>query len=101
MAATVWHRTEPREVRPFFHALEAEQALEACGISLFEDEEIIRDNAFDLDEIDFKKLVPVVHLDIADAARWLPKGISKQDLELVLVARNSFLKRSEVVQSVS
>ena len=100
MAAT-WHREEPREVRPFFHAIDAEESLDACGIRLFDGTDVRTETSYDLDEIDFKKLSPAVQIVLPDPQQWLPKGLAKDDLELVLVARHSFLKRSELVESVS
>ena len=100
MAAT-WHREEPREVRPFFHAIDAEESLDACGIRLFDGTDVRTETSYDLDEIDFKKLSPAVQIVLPDPQQWLPEGLAKDDLELVLVARHSFLKRSELVESVS
>lgn len=98
MAAT-WHREEPREVRPFFHAIEAEEALDGCGIRLFDGTEPRMETSFDLDEIDFKKLRPALQLALVDTQLWLPTGLAADDLELVLIARHAFLKRSELVHS--
>jgi hypothetical protein len=97
MAKTAWHREEPREVRPFFHAIAAEEALADTGIRLFDKGDVVLESSFDLDEIDFKKLSPIVYVVVADPAKWMPEGIEAIDLELVLIARHSFLKRSEVV----
>jgi len=99
--ATTWHREEPREVRPFFHAIDAAEALDGCGIRLFDGTDTRTETSYDLDEIDFKKLAPSVQILLADPGQWLPDGLSKDDLELVLVARHSFLKRSEPVHSIS
>lgn len=101
MAEKAWHREEPREVRPFFRTIKAEEALDGCGIRLFEDSEVQNEASFDLDEVDFKRLTPVIHIVLADPALWLPNGMDQDDLELVLIARHSFLKRSELVQRVT
>jgi len=100
MAAT-WHREEPREVRPFFEAIDAEEALDGCGIRLFDGTDPRMETSFDLDEIDFKKLAPALQIALPDPKLWLPKGLTTDDLEVVLVARHAFLKRSELVQSAS
>lgn len=100
MAAT-WHREEPREVRPFFHAINAEDALDGCGIRLFEGTDARMETSLDLDEIDFKKLAPALQIALPDTELWLPKELAKSDLELVLVARHAFLKRSELVHSTT
>ena len=92
-----WHRTEPREVRPFFETAKAENALDNSGIRLFTDGDVARDTSFDLDELDFQKLDPVVYPVLVEPAAWMPDGFTVKDLELVLIAKNSFLKRSEIV----
>jgi hypothetical protein len=101
MMSATWHREEPREVRPFFNAINAEEALNGCGIRLFDGTDMRTETSFDLDEIDFKKLAPAIQLVLPDVKLWLPEGLTKDDLELVLVARHSFLKRSELVHSIS
>ena len=95
--STAWHRTEPREVRPFFTTANAENALDDSGIRLFTNGDTSRESSFDLEEIDFQKLDPMVHAVLVDPTAWMPPGFSAQDIELVLIAKNSFLKRSEVV----
>lgn len=100
MAAT-WHREEPREVRPFFEAINAEEALDACTIRLFDGTDARTETSFDLDEIDFKKLAPSIQTALPEPQLWLPSGLAPSELELVLVARHAFLKRSELVQSAS
>ncbi|ANK87413.1 hypothetical protein AMJ97_CH03889 [Rhizobium sp. N1314] len=97
MAAEAWHREEPREVRPFFQSVQAEDALTSTGIKLFENGDVLQDVSFDLDEIDFKKLQPTVSIAIAEPKQWMPAGLKAQDLDLVLVVRHGFLKRSEIV----
>ena len=92
-----WHRTEPREVRPFFETAKAQNALDDSDIRLFSNGDTSQDTSFDLDEIDFQKLEPVIHPILVEPSAWMPEGFSTADLELVLIARNSFLKRSEVV----
>lgn len=95
--ATAWHREEPREVRPFFLAAKAEDALLKSGIRLFEYGDVLGEVKFDLDEPEFQKLAPVIKIDVIDPAQWLSPGLSKGDLELVLIARHSFLKRAETI----
>ncbi|MES3056622.1 hypothetical protein O6V14_13385 [Sphingomonas faeni] len=96
-----WHRTEPREVRPFFETAKAEDALDDSGIRLFAGGDTFLDTTYDLDEIDFQKLDPAINAVLVDPALWMPEGLAAGDLELVLIARNSFLKRSEVVSRCS
>lgn len=92
-----WHRSEPRSVRPFFESRAAEHALDATAIRLFKDSEPSTDDAFDLDDIDFEKLELVIVPSVGDPALWMPKGLNRKDLEIVLIGRHPFLKRSYVV----
>lgn len=96
-----WHREEPREVRPFFEVVNAEEALNGCGIRLFDGADVRTETSFDLDEIDFRKIAPTLQIALPDTQLWLPKSLAAQDLELVLVARHAFLKRSELVHSTA
>ena len=91
------HRAEPREVRPFFETAKAENALDDSGIRLFVNGDTSQDTSFDLDEIDFQKLEPVIHPVLVEPTSWMPEGFTTADLELVVIAKNSFLKRSEIV----
>lgn len=77
-----------------------ENALEDAGIRLFEGADILKDTSFDLDEIDFQKLRPAICLSLVDPDLWMPKDLARADLELLLIARNSFLKRSDVIERV-
>lgn len=99
MIAT-WHRTEPREVRPFFQIQSAEDSLRSCQIKLFKDGDTSTETSFDLDEIDFQKLEPVVFPSVVKPESWLPSGFGASDLELVLVATHPFLKRSDVLANL-
>lgn len=93
----MWHRTEPRDVRPFFETAQAENALDNSGIRLFTNGDTSEEATFDLDEIDFQKLDIAVHPTMVDPGHWMPTGLSEGDIELVLIGRHSFLKRSEII----
>lgn len=95
-----WHRTEPREVRPFFESVSAETALNGCGIRLYEDGDVSTETSFELDEIDFKRLAPAVSLSVPKPEGWLGETLKPDDLELVVLVRHGFLKRSHVVRSL-
>jgi hypothetical protein len=99
MATKQWHREEPREVRPFFSTIDAEQSIRQTTIQLFSSSEPLSDTSFELDEIDFKKLAPIVHPIVSPTSTWMPAGLLASDLELVLIARHGFLKRSEILTS--
>jgi hypothetical protein len=95
-----WHRSEPRDVRPFYR-IDAEQALDETTIRLFDDGDELGDEGFDLDEIDFQKLAPTIFPRVADPATWLPEDFSESDFDLVVIARHSTLKRSEILHRQS
>lgn len=100
MAVEKWHRTEPREVRPFFENMSAASALDGCGIRLYEDGDVSTETSFELDEIDFKKLAPAVTINVPDPASWTGSSLAPEDLELILIVRHGFLKRAAVVAQV-
>jgi hypothetical protein len=95
-----WHRSEPRDVRPFFR-IDAERALDETTVRLFDAGDELADDGFDLDEIDFQKLAPTIFPKVTDPAAWLPEGFSEADFDLVVIARHSTLKRSEVLHRQS
>lgn len=96
-----WHRSEPREVRPFFAAQKAEAALEESGIRLTSDGDVTRDTSFELDDADLRKLEPSVFPALLNTQMWMPVGISEADLALVILVGQSLLKKSEIVASYS
>lgn len=96
-----WHKTEPREVRPFFQTAEADKALDNTAIRLFPDDDALSDPSFELDEIDFQRLAPVIEIAVVEPALWLPASIPIADVKLAVIATQSFLKRSEVIASHS
>jgi len=98
MTRDQWHREEPREVRPFFQAERAEASLTSSAIRLFKLSERSTETGFDLDEIDFQKLNISVFPTISDPQRWLPQDLKPDDLEVILVLTQTFLKRSEVLR---
>lgn len=92
-----WHREEPREVRPFFAAIAAEEAIAESAVRLFSGGEVFTDSSFDLEEIDFQRLEATILPVLANPSQWMPDGLAQQDLEIVLIARHSFLKQSTVI----
>lgn len=99
--STTWHKTEPREVRPFFQTATADKAIDGTTIRLFANGDTLSESSFELDEIDFQKLEPVLQLAVVEPSLWLPPAIPIGDIQLVLIVTQSFLKRSEVCASYS
>jgi hypothetical protein len=92
-----WHRSEPREIRPFFAAAKAEAALELSGIRLCEGGDTTQDTTLTIEEGDLKALMPVVLPAVVNPQLWMPADLSPADVHLVLLARQPLLKRSEVL----
>ncbi len=100
MKADMWRRAEPREVRPFFESIDAERSLDASGVRIFEDGEFSTETSFELDEVDFQRMSLGVSVRIAEAKSWIG-ALSPSDLDLVLIARHGFLKRSRLLERVN
>jgi hypothetical protein len=100
MKAENWHRAEPREVRPFFESIAAEQSLDRCGLRIYDDGEVTFDTSYELDEIDFQRMSLAVSIDVADLKTWIG-SLNPDGLDLVLIARHGFLKRSRVLHKIN
>lgn len=100
MKVDTWHRTEPREVRPFFESIGAERSLDNCGLRIYEDGDVTLETSYELDEIDFQRMSLAVSVKIADFKAWMGK-LNPSELDLVLIARHGFLKRSRVLERVN
>lgn len=92
-----WHRSEPREIRPFFAAAKAETALDLSGIRLTEGGDVTQDTALTIEEGDLKALTPVILPAVVNPQLWMPTDLSPAEVNLVLLARQPLLKRSEVL----
>lgn len=100
MKVETWHRTEPREVRPFFESIGAERSLDYCGLRIYEDGDVTLETSYELDEIDFQRMSLAVSVKIADFKAWIGK-LNPSELDLVLIARHGFLKRSRVLERIN
>jgi hypothetical protein len=92
-----WHRSEPREVRPFFAAQQAETSLEQSGIRLVNEGDITKETHFELDDADLRKLELVLYPAVVNPHVWMPEGLSGGDLDLIVVGRQPLLKRTEII----
>lgn len=93
-----WHRSEPRDVRPFFESIDAERALDNSAIRLFAETLPTIETTYDLDDIDFDKLSVTIVPAITNPDSWMPEGLTRADLEILLIGRHAFLKRSHVLE---
>lgn len=92
-----WHRSEPRDVRPFYRSTSAEGAVARSFIRLFENSDPVDITSFDLDEFDLARLNPSVLPILAPVDTWLPDGFSPDAFELLIIATNGFLHQSIIV----
>lgn len=92
-----WHRSEPREVRPFFSVQKAEEALAHSGIRLTTQGSISTDTSFEIDELDYQQLEPTLFPTVVNPQMWIPEGMAPSDFELLVLARQPLLKRSMLV----
>jgi hypothetical protein len=96
-----WQKSEPRLIRPFFTVATAEAALKSCAIRLFAGAEINDNGLIDLDPEELDRLEIVVFPNIPSLETWFPQALKRSSYELVVVARNSFVKRSYVAHRSS
>lgn len=96
-----WHREEPRDVRPFFLAVSAADALNDCTIRITDDGEPSKETDFNLSEIDFQNISVTLFPSVANPSSWLPAGYDASDFVLLLLLRHPILKRSEIIESAS
>lgn len=93
-----WHRSEHRDVRPFFAAAKAEEAVSETKIRLFDDQPPVDGPSCPVEEIDFSRLNPVVLPSLLPLESWMPQDYSPADFGLVVMATNPFLRRSVIVK---
>ena len=92
-----WHRSEPEEM--FARFLQAGDTLVLIWNPLFKGGEISRDKAFDIHEADFHKLEPTIFPELAATDAWMPKELANE-IVLLIIVRQSFLKRSSIVDGI-
>lgn len=94
---TTWHRSEPKTLRPFFAVQSVEQTTHHATIKIAHGATAVEDEVIDIDEIDLRQLQLSIMPNIVPADEWIPAGFEKDELELVVFGRSSFLKNSVVV----
>jgi hypothetical protein len=99
---TDWqHRSEHRDVRPFFETAKAENAILGTTIRLLDDQEPMDGPSCAVEEADFAKLNPVVLPRLLPVESWMPQDYRPDEFGLVVMATNSFLRRSVIVKEYS
>lgn len=94
---TTWHRSEPKTLRPFFAVRSVEETTHHATIKIAHGAAAVEDEVIDIDEIDLRQLQLSIMPNIVPADEWMPAGFEKNELELVVFGRSSFLKQSVVV----
>jgi hypothetical protein len=84
-------------VRPFFAAESAKDAVGNAQIRLFETGDFKTETAYSLDEIDLSRLRPIVRPNLMPLSGWLPPKYRPRDFCLLVLAANTFLRRSIIV----
>jgi hypothetical protein len=93
-----WHRSEHRDVRPFFAATKAEDAVLGTKIRLFDNQPPVDGPSCPVAETDFSRLNPVVLPSLLPLERWMPQEYTPAEFGLVVMATNPFLRRSVIVK---
>jgi hypothetical protein len=101
MKANWQHRSEHRDVRPFFETAKAENAILGTKIRLFDDQEPIDGPSCPVEEADFLKLNPAVIPSLLPLESWMPQEYRPDEFGLVVMATNPFLRRSVIVKEYS
>jgi hypothetical protein len=96
-----WHRSEPREIRPFFGSVGAKDAVAESKIRVFDDRDPSADTLFDIEEPELQRLHLIVYPNVVPPARWIPDGYEASEFGLVVLATNVFLRRSTVIEEIS
>jgi hypothetical protein len=96
-----WHRSEPKTLRPFFAVQSVEETTHHATIKIAKGATAVEDEVIDVDEIDLRQLQITILPNIVASDEWLPAGFAKDELELVVFGRSSFLKNSIVIASHS
>ena len=98
MKAAKWHRSEQRDVRPFFETAGAEDAVSGTKIRLFEDQPPLDGPSCPVEEADLPRLNPVVMPSVLPLEIWMPQDYRPDEFGLVVMATNPFLRRSVIVK---
>jgi hypothetical protein len=92
-----WHKSESRDIRPFFGVESLEDALDNAEIKLYDSSEFSGSESFVVGDEDIWRLKPVIRFNLsAEAIRRCPE-VKPADLSLVITLVNPFLKKSLVV----
>jgi hypothetical protein len=92
-----WHKSETREVRPFFAAETLGEILAHARIRPFEDGQFVETESFVLSERDLGRLSPTLKPGFDASVVKDCKAVDAKELLLVVSATNPFLKKTLVV----
>ena len=98
---SAWHRSEQRDVRPFFETVRAQDAVVGTTVRFFEDEEPTADAMTDIEEPDLARLQPVIFPVVVPPGQWMPEDYQPDEFGLVILATNPFLKFSSIIHEVT
>jgi hypothetical protein len=92
-----WHKTETREVRPFYEVADLTDALRAAEIRLFDGSPFVAQDSFSLGDQELRRLSPSIKPNLDLQKVKSSKAIKPSQLALVVSATNPFLKRTRLV----
>lgn len=100
MSSPKYHKSATRDVRPFFETATLEESLAATQIRLFEDQPFTDASSFTIEAQDVSRLSILLRPSVTEAT-LASASIPRSKLLLAVTAANPFLKRTELVCSMS
>lgn len=92
-----WHKSETRDVRPFFEAVAIQNVLDGAEIQLFREEEFTGKGAFSLPPEDLPKLSLAIRPKLTLGPLREFEKVPASDLAFAVILTNRFVKRSVVL----
>lgn len=96
-----WHRSETRDVRPFFDVDSLGDCLKDAQIRLFAEEQFTSESSFTIDELAAKRLDIQVQPNLDPSKLKLPSALKAKHLSLIVSLTSPFLKQTRVVKEFS
>ncbi len=100
MGVQKYHKSEQRDIRPFFGAAALGRALDGAQIRIYEDQPFTEAVAFVIEEQDIPRLSVAVRPNLSEAL-LKASSIPREELALAITAINPFLKKALLVTKVA
>jgi hypothetical protein len=92
-----WHKSETREVRPFYEVASLADALRSAEIRLFDGSPFVAQDSFSLNDQELRRLSPSIKPNLDVQKVRASKSLKSSQLTLVVSACNPFLKRTRLI----